>query len=171
MHQVVRIEVRRIYTAAPAPDVSHANILVNTTPAGPPGAQSPNNESEHSVSAETVKENRNRDIVKQNPKPRSLYQQLLKSPSEPTLSTRNPEYELSRERLGAQLVRLRAPPRSPCHLVVLDQDDLSIRSNAVVGTYDGHDMPLAGPSLAVATSHMPCNGGNACDKFATLRTS
>ncbi len=169
MHQIVQIEVGRIFTPAPAPDVSHANIPANTTPAGPPGPQSPNNETEHSVSAETVKENREHNIVKQKPKPRSLYQQPLKFASEPTLSTRNPEWELSRERLAAQLVRLRAPPRASCHSFVLDQDDLSIRSIPAVGMYDGHDMPLAGPSLAVGTIHMPCNGGNACDNLPHYR--
>ena len=160
MHQVARIEVRRILTPTPAPDDSHANIPADNTPAGPPGAQSPNDEREHSVSTDTVEEHGEHDIVKQKPKPRSLYQQPPKSSSEPTLSTRTPERELSRERLAAQLVRLRAPPGHP---FVLGQDELLIRSSSVGGMYDGYDVPLPGPSLAVATVHMPSTGGNAFD--------
>ena len=163
MHQVSRIEVSRTFTPAPAPDHSHASIPADTTPEGPSGAQSPNNEREHIVSAETAEENGEHDIVEQRPKPRSLYQQPLKSPSEPTLSTRNPEWELSRERLAASLVRLRAPSRCPCHPFLLDQDGLWISPTLVGGMYDGYDMPLPGPSLAVATVHMGGHRGNAFD--------
>lgn len=153
MHQVSRIEVRRIFTPAPAPDDGHARISADTTPAGPPGAQGPNNEREHSVSVETAQENKEHDIMMPKPKPRSLYQQPLKSLSEPTLSTSNPEWELSRERLAAQLERLHAPPRSFCHPLGLNQDDLLIRSTFVEGMYDG-DVALPGPSLGVGTIHM-----------------
>ena len=163
MHQVSRIEVSRIFTPAPASDDSHASIPADTTPEGPSEAQSPNNGREHIVSAETAEENGEQDLVEQISNPRSLYQQPLKSPSEPTLSTRNPEWELSRERLAAPLVKLRAPSRCPCHPFVLDHDGLWINSSLVGGMYDGYDTPLPGPSLAVATVHMGGHGGHAYD--------
>ncbi len=166
MHQVSRIEVRRIITPAPAPD---ENIPANATSASPPGAQSPNNESEHSVSAETVEENREHNIMEQNPRPRLLHQQPLKSRSEPISSTRNPEWELSQERLAVQSVGLRATPGSSCHSFVLGGDDLLTGSTLVGGMYNGHDMPWANPSPAVATVHTPCNGGRACDDLPHYR--
>ena len=94
----------------PTPDNSEASI-----PAHTPAASS--YEDHHtnrlvgisaissSISVEPVEENKERGPVRQEAEPRSLYQQPLKSPSEPTLSTRNPEWDLSRERLAAQLLR------------------------------------------------------------------
>ena len=130
-------------TPTPVPEDSHANILARPIP---------------SVCAELVEENKEHDSVKQEAEPWSFYQQPLKSPSEPTLSTRKPEWELSRERLAAQLVRLHHP-------FVLPQDDLSIHPASVSGLYDGHDTALPGPSLAVGTVNMPCDGGRACDNL------
>ena len=153
LHQVSRIEVRRNFTPAPAPDDSHADIPADTAPAGTPAAQSPNDAREHSVTVETVQGNREHDTMEQQPKPRSLYQQPLKSSSEPALSTSNPEWELPRERLAAQLGRLRAPPKSFCHPSVLGQDDLSDRSSSIRGMYDGQAMSLAGQSPAGGTVH------------------
>ena len=136
--------------AAPAHQNNHTNRLVGTTPAS------------SSISAESVEENKERGPVRQEAEPRSLYQQPLKSPSEPTLSTRNPEWDLSRERLAAQLLRLHHPFVPP-------QDDLAIHPASVSGLYDGHDTALAGPSLAVGTVHMPCNDGRACDNLPHYR--
>lgn len=137
-------------TPARVPEDSHTHALANTTPAIP------------SVCAEAVEENEEHGSVRHEAEPRSFYQQPLKSPSEPTLSTRNPEWELSRERLAAQLVRLRHP-------FILPQDGLSIDPASVSGMYDGHDTALAGPSLAVGTVHMPCDGGRACDNLPHYR--
>ena len=131
-------------TPAPVAGDAHTNVLADSAPASP------------NVSAKAVEENKEHGSVKHKSEPRSLYQQPLEARSEPTLSTRNPEWELSRKRLAAQLVRLRHP-------FVLPQDDLSIHPASVSGIYDGHDTALAGPSLAVATINMPCDGGRACD--------
>ena len=136
--------------AAPAHQNNHTNILVGITSGN------------SSISAEPVEENKERGPVRQEAEPRSLYQQPLKSPSEPTLSTRNPEWDLSRERLAAQLLRLHHP-------FVPLQDDLAINPASVTGLYDGHDTALAGPSLAVGTVHMPCNDGRACDNLPHYR--
>ena len=153
MHQVSRIEVRRILTPALAPDDSPTSVPANTTPADPPTAQSPRNEREHSVSVEPVQENREHDAMEQKPKPRPLYQQPLISSSEPALSTSNPEWELPRERLAAELARLRAPPRASCHAVVLGQDDSLTGSPFVRGMYDGQATSSAGRSPAGGTVH------------------
>ena len=135
---------------APVPEHSHTNTVADTAPASP------------SVRARLVEENIEHGSVKQEDEPRLFYQQPQKSPSEPTLSTRNPEWELSRERLAAQLVRLHHP-------FVLPPNDLSIDPASVLGIYDGHDTALAGPSLAVGTVHMPCDGGRACDNLPHYR--
>ena len=137
-------------TPARVPEDSHTNTLAKTFPAIP------------SVCAEAVEENEEHTSVKQEAEPRSFYQQPLRSSSEPTLSTSSPEWELSRERLAAQLVRLRHP-------FILPQDGLSIDPTSVSGMYDGHDTALAGPSLAVGTVHMPCDGGRACDNLPHYR--
>ena len=171
MHQVARIEVRRIFTPAPAPDDSHADVPADTTPAGPPGAPSPSNEREHSVSAKTVEENGEHDTTMQTPKPLPLHQKPLKPSSESTLCTRNSEWELSQEWLAAQSVRLRAPPRSSCDPFVPNQDDLFISPILVEDMNDGNDTALAGSSLAVDTVHAPCNGGSACDDLPPYRLS
>ena len=146
MHQVSRIEVRRDFTPAPAPDDSHANIPADAPPTGPPGPQSPIDEGEQSVFPGTVEANGEHDIMMQNPSLRSLYQQPLKSSSEPTLSTSNPERELPRERLAAELGRLRAPPRSFGHPFVLNQDDLLVCSTLEGAMYDG-DVAFGGVAL------------------------
>ena len=166
MHQVSRIEVRRILTPAPpapAPDDSPTNVPADTTPADPPAAQSPNNEREHSVSVEPVQENREHDTMEPKPKPRPLYQQPLKSSSEPALTTSNPECELPREQLAAELARLRAPPKASCHPSVLGQDEVLTRLSLDSGMYDGQAMSLAGRSSDGDTVHTPGNGDNPCD--------
>ena len=139
MHQVSRIEVRRVFTPAPAPDDSHADIPADATTASPPRPQSPIDQGEQSISPKTIEANGELDIMMHNPSPRSLYQQPLKSSSEPTLSTSNPEWELQlpRERLAAELGRLRAPSRLFRHPFILNQDDLLVRSTLEGAMYDG----------------------------------
>ena len=169
MHQVCRIEVRRVLTPAPAPNDSHANIPADATPAGPPGPQSRIDEGEQSASPKTVEANGEHDMMMQNPSPQSLYQQPLQSSSEPTLSTSNPEWELPRERLAAELRRLRAPPKIFRHPFVLNQDDLLVRSSLEEAMYDG-DVALPGPNLATATIH----GGSSlrsCDTIPLNRST
>ena len=137
MHQVSHIEVRRVFTPAPAPDDSHASIPVDATPAGPSGPQSPINEGEQSVSPGSGEANGGHDMMMQNPSPRSLYQQPLQSSSEPILSPSNPEWELPREQLAAELRELCAPPMTLRHPFILNQDDLLVRSTLEGAMYDG----------------------------------
>ena len=166
MHQVSGVEVRRVLTPAPAPNDSHANIPVYATPAAPPGPQSPTDKSEQSVSPGTGEVKGEHDMMMQNSSPRSLYQQPLKSSSEPALSTSNPAWELDlpRERLAAELGRLRAPPRLR-HPFILNQDDLLVRSTLEGAMYDG-DVAFGGVALLPGGS-----GGGGCDTIPLNRST